>query len=341
MSEQGSSARRRQGRREIEQASLSFLDVISCGFGAVILLLVITKFFEPVNLEKRGAELDGVIEKLEQELKEIRGQAMVMNRELEGRQVELSEQQQLLARLQGDFSKIKGEYDSTRAQSSVTAIIEQRLAIARQSLTEEMKRLTGLNYQRSLQDTVGGIPVDSEYIIFIIDTSGSMQNFAWDRAIRTLEETLDVYPTVKGMQVLNDMGDYMFPRYAGDWIEDTPARRKAVLERMRTWAPFSNSSPVEGIQKAISTYYANDKKISLYVFGDEFATGGSMENVLDTVDRLNRIDAEGNRRVRIHAVGFPTQFLVDPSRRSTGIRFATLMRAMCERNGGTFVGLIN
>ena len=26
---------------------------------------------------------------------------------------------------------------------------------------------------------VGGIPVDSEYIIFIIDTSGSMKNYAW------------------------------------------------------------------------------------------------------------------------------------------------------------------
>ena len=27
---------------------------------------------------------------------------------------------------------------------------------------------------------VGGIPVDSEYIIFLIDTSGSMKQAAWD-----------------------------------------------------------------------------------------------------------------------------------------------------------------
>ncbi|MEO0971801.1 MAG: VWA domain-containing protein [Pseudomonadota bacterium] len=340
MSETGGSSRRRS-RREVEQVSLSFLDVISCGFGAVILLLVISKFFEPVNLERRGEELDGVIQALEAQLEEIRGEATVLNRELVGKELQLSEYRELVARLQGDFSKVQGEFESTRRQSEVTAIIEERLAVARQELTEEMQRLIGLNYRRSLEDTIGGIPVDSEYIIFIVDTSGSMQNAAWDRVLRTLEETLDVYPTVKGMQVMNDMGEYMFPRYAGDWIPDTPGRRKAVLERMRTWAPFSNSSPVEGIQKAISTFYSRDKRISLYVLGDEFASGGSMENVLDTVDRLNRLDAQGTRRVRIHAVGYPTQFLENSSRRVTGVRFATLMRAMCERNGGTFVGLTN
>ncbi|MEO0423809.1 MAG: VWA domain-containing protein [Pseudomonadota bacterium] len=332
---------RRRSRREVEQVSLSFLDVISCGFGAVILLLVISKFFEPVNLERRGEELDGVIQALEAQLQEIRGQATILNRELAGRELQLSEYRELLARLQGDFSKVQGEFESTRRESEVTAIIEERLAVARQDLSEEMERLIGRNYRRNLEDTIGGIPVDSEYIVFIVDTSGSMQNYAWDQVMRTLEQTLDVYPTVKGMQVMNDMGDYMFPRYAGEWIPDTPSRRKAVIDRMRTWAPFSNSSPVEGIQKAISTFYARDKRISLYVLGDEFASGGSMENVLDTVDRLNRLDAQGSRRVRIHAVGYPTQFLANSARRVTGVRFATLMRAMCERNGGTFVGLID
>ena len=35
-------------RRDTEGISLSFLDVISCGFGALILLLVLTKVFEPI-----------------------------------------------------------------------------------------------------------------------------------------------------------------------------------------------------------------------------------------------------------------------------------------------------
>ena len=37
-------------RRELETAGLSFLDCICCGFGAVILLLVITKIQQPAAI---------------------------------------------------------------------------------------------------------------------------------------------------------------------------------------------------------------------------------------------------------------------------------------------------
>jgi hypothetical protein len=43
--------------------------------------------------------------------------------------------------------------------------------------------------------------------------------------------------------------------------------------------------------------------------------------------------------VRIHAIGFPVQFSPDAYTSQTGIRFATLMRELTFRNGGTFVGL--
>ena len=75
-----------------------------------------------------------------------------------------------------------------------------------------------------------------------------------------------------------------------------PGRRKVIIEHLRTWNVFSNSSPVEGITRAIRTFSAPDKKISIYVFGDEF-TGKSIDEVVNTVDRLNRRDAQGNRRV--------------------------------------------
>jgi len=138
--------------------------------------------------------------------------------------------------------------------------------------------------------------------------------------------------------VMNDMGNYMFSSYANEWIPDTQARRRAIIERLRTWNVFSNSSPVEGITKAISTYYRPGRKISLYVFGDEFS-GRSIQRVVDVVDKINRADAKGDRLVRIHAIGFPVQFANPPRYQVTGIKFAILMRTLCERNGGTFVGL--
>lgn len=178
-------------------------------------------------------------------------------------------------------------------------------------------------------------PDDSEYIIFIIDTSGSMFNHVWPMMLKNVEGTLNLYPKVKGFQVMNDEGVYMSTDERGKWILDTPAQRRTVVERLRTWNAFSNSSPIEGIVEAIRTYHDADKKISLYVFGDEF-TGPSIDSVVKGVDIINRADETGERRVRIHAIGFP---LRPDAPQHTSIRFANLMRILCQRNGGTFVSL--
>jgi hypothetical protein len=72
--------------------------------------------------------------------------------------------------------------------------------------------------------------------------------------------------------------------------------------------------------------------------GDEF-TGDSIDEVIASVDRLNRKDARGDRMVRIHAVGLPTVLDQSVFPETTGIRFAPLMRKLCERNGGALVAL--
>jgi hypothetical protein len=331
---------RRRRRDGILTFSLSFLDAVSCGFGAIVLLLVLTKIGEPSALEQARLDLDGLIVRLERELAELKGETAVLERQLVSRREQLSEERQRIARLRGDLESIRGEYAATRQLSEVQEIIEGRLLAAQQELSEEMRRLQERQrYRRPRADAeVGGIPVDSEYIVFIVDTSGSMFNYAWPEVNRKMDQVLDAYPAVKGLQVINDMGQFMFTQYAGKWIPDTPARRRAILERLRTWNAFSNSSPVEGITAAIRTFAASDKQISLYVFGDEFS-GVSIDQVVRTVDRINRPNADGDRPVRVHAIGFPTVFKVAGAGEHTGVRFATLMRILCRRNGGTFVGL--
>lgn len=326
-------------RGDIEVFSLSFLDCICCGFGALILLLVLTKTAEPVIFEEYSESMESIVAKLQEELFDIRGETYVLNRDLLTRKQQISKEKIKVARLQGDLSAIQGEFSTSSDDATVQNILEGKLTSARQKLTEEMERLQSQQAAIAPPDnTVGGIPVDSEYIIFIIDTSGSMFRFAWDLVKQKITEVLDAYPKVKGIQVMNDMGEFMFSQYAGEWIPDTPARRKAIITRMKRWQPFSNSSPVEGINAAIRIYYAKNKKISLYVLGDEF-TGSSISAVVHEVDRINRADSQGRRRVRIHAIGFPVQFDPRAPDNSTGVRFATLMRELCKRNDGTFVGL--
>lgn len=325
-------------RREIEGISLSFLDVISCGFGAIILLLVLTKVFEPVVIEDTVSNLEGYLAALQEELFDLRGEAKDINRKMIRKEDQQSEEIVRLLKLNAELSALKSKHEKTLDKTKVSTLVEGKLAEAKQSLTDEMAKLLA-DYRRSAdEDKIGGIPVDSEYVIFIIDTSGSMYNYAWPLVLQKVAETLAVYPRLKGIQVMNDMGNYMFSQYAGAWIPDTDARRRAIIDRLGSWNVFSNSSPVEGITKAVSTYYKPGRKISLYVFGDEFS-GRSIQRVVDVVDRINRQDSEGNRLVRIHGVGFPVQFANPPRYQETGIKFAILMRTLCERNGGTFVGL--
>ena len=324
-------------RRDIEIFSLSFLDCICCGFGAIILLFVLSKFAEPVVIEEIKENMQAEIVRLEKELFEIRGDTRILNRHLTAKKEQLSKEEEKLARLQGDLSTIKGQFTASKDDAVVQNVIEGKLARARQELTEEMKRLYK-NLPKKTLRSVGGIPVDSEYIVFIIDTSGSMQRNAWSLVQKKMQETLEIYPKVKGIQIMNDMGNFLFSQYAGKWIPDTPARRRAIISAIRSWNSFSNSSPVEGITTAINMFYSKNKKISLYVFGDEFS-GPAIQPVINEVDRINKAAKDGTRWVRIHAVGFPVVMEFSDRPGNTGERFATLMRALCQRNGGTFVGL--
>jgi hypothetical protein len=326
---------KRRKQRDVEGFSLSFLDCICCGFGAIILLLVLSEFGQPLVLEQSRRDLEGQLLALQEQLHVIRGESEVLNRELQGRVDQLERERLRVARLAGELTNIRGEYSASRQEASVTNIVESELVTAYQTLSEEMKRLLRERPRRPPAEAVGGIPVDSEYIVFIIDTSGSMTRVHWDAAEQVLREILEIYPRVRGIQVMNDMGQVMIGRTRGQWMTDSPELRRDVLRRFKTWRVFSNSSPVEGIVEAIRTYWTPDKRISLYVIGDEF-TGDSLQSALDAVAAVNKADDRGQRMVRIHAIGFPEGPGMAPF---TTIRFAALMRLLCEQNNGTFVPL--
>ncbi len=328
----------RRRSRETEQFSISFLDVASCGFGAIIILLMITKSAAPTTEELTETIPAGVIQELTQQLFAIRSETDELRQELNSARERNASVQQLIASMRSQRQALEGDYALAREQGDDTTEEIGQLLLARQTLTEEMQRLfADARVQES--SYIGGVPVDSEYVIFVIDTSGSMYENAWGRMLETIEETLDVYPEVKGIQIMNDMGDYMFDSFRGEWIPDTPSRRVQILSTLRTWDPYSNSSPVEGVTAAIGSFYSPDRKISVYVLGDDFQQGGSIEQVLRTIDRINVEDANGDRLVRIHGIGFPVILSGSARFQQSGYRYASLMRELTQRNGGTFVGL--
>ncbi len=176
----------RRQRRDLSVFSLSVLDCICCGFGAVILLFVISKVSQPLILEQVQNDLSGLVAELEEQVHEIRGEVVVLNRELLGKREQISKTKVQIARLQGDLSDLEGRFAATSGDAEIENEAETRLAAAIQELTDEMRRLLASSPRRR-DATVGGIPIDSEYIIFIIDTSGSMPRHAWPLVQRKMQ----------------------------------------------------------------------------------------------------------------------------------------------------------
>ena len=322
-------------RRQQQEASISFLDVISCGFGAIVLLLIIAKVGDPAILEDTERQLEGSVRDYQERLFEIRGETVILDKRLKSRKQQLSDLTERIARLQEKLASV-AQQSSQLSQSQ--AIEKQNLQLVLQVLTEEMQRLLGPEFEQNNQ-LVGGIPADSDYIIFVIDTSGSMQSAAWPKVQTEMLNILDVYPQVKGIQVLNDMGQFMFTEFQNQWIPDSSDMRKKITTKLANWAPFSNSSPVKGIENAIKVFYQAGRKISIYTLGDDFQGGTSIRSVVKEIDRLNKANQNEDRLVRIHAIGFPVHLRPGVNPNQSAMRFAALMRELSYNNGGTFIGL--
>jgi hypothetical protein len=309
-------------KKDFDIFNLSFLDIISCGFGAVVLLVLIS------NTADDGSQSNV------DEVESLLGQVITLETRIEGLAQEIDQQKEKndeqlaeggsLGRAAQTLSESLGRKE--REEKALEGDLEG-LSLVQSTL--ERVSIAPSTSSTIRDEEVGGIPVDSDYVIFIVDTSGSMLSI-WDRVSREILNVLSIHPKVKGFQILNDQGKALISGYSGRWIPDTPQRRKSVMKVFGGWKDASNSSPVEGIETALKRYAKPGQSTAIYVFGDDY-TGSSYDPVIAGITRMNRLQKNGKRLAKIHGVGFLSEF-------TTG-RFAVLMRELTKRNGGTFLAL--
>ncbi len=310
-------------KKQFEIFSLSFLDVISCAFGAVVMLILISK--TDIDLSVAGQDsvssLLASLIGLENSVTETRQQINDEIARLEALSVEQAATAQAKARLQQQLKALQDENAALTDNIAGLSLVESRL---RQAALPTPRKPA-----ESRSEEVGGIPVDSDYVVFVIDTSGSMQQI-WSRVSREVINVLNIHPQVKGFQILNDMGTSMISGYDGRWMSDTPSTRSSAIKLFRNWSVVSNSSPVEGIEVSLRKYAKPNITTSIYVFGDDY-TGGSFDAVIDKITKQNRVLSDGRQLARIHGIGFLSPSSTD--------RYGILMRELTKRNGGTYIAL--
>ena len=306
-------------RRKMENTLFSFLDIISCGFGAIVMLILIYKFSPNDKNEGKNNNIFELI------LKDETLNKVILNLEKEKKSLnnQLSSFKNQITKKSENNKKRKIELDSISKKNKTLNDSIDALKIVNQNI-EVFKTSNKKNQIRD--ENIGGIPVNSNYIIFVVDTSGSMLEI-WNKVIFQIEGILKIHPDVKGFQILNDMGSPLISSYENKWIPDTTSWRKRAIKLFKLWNVASNSSPVEGILKSLNNYVSDDKAVSIYVIGDDY-TGSSFDNVIERITMLN---SKKKIKAKIHGIGFLA--------RNTTNRFSILMREMTLQNFGTFIAL--
>jgi hypothetical protein len=322
-------------RRPIEVFSLSFLDCLCCGFGAILLLFILSIGTGPHGVESEidVPTLQAMQAQLAQLEADVANKAALLEASINSEQTSAERARilSLVQELESTLADLQQEFDSRKANLSTSA----------QAAAEANRLLKSFKHE-DLPPI--GLPAEATHVAFVIDSSGSMRNQQTGQlhfgVIEQIRELLDSLPEVTSIQFMDTSGNYMIGNRSGFWLPDTPGLRQQALRQILNYPVLSVSDPEPGLRRAIRdlkpSLTASDS-MSIYVIGDDFR--GSTQSLLIQLDRLNPRDPKtGKRPVSISAIGFPTlinPFQIGAAQGNT--RYANIMREIAEAHDGVLI----
>ena len=183
-------------RRKIEVFSLSFLDVIACGFGAVVLFYTILSAQAGVQRQHRNDELQSEVNRLEEEVLEGYKNLVVLRNSLEGTERAVPAEG-LANRIIEETEKLRqqlaeAEKDTLSKRESIERLKQdlksldegtRRLAAGTPSPGQPGTRIKGFIGSGDRQ-YLTGLKVGGERILILVDVSASMMDESVVNVIR-------------------------------------------------------------------------------------------------------------------------------------------------------------
>ena len=222
----------RRSKHRISAFSLSFLDIMACGFGAVTLLFLILKH-DVTSLESADPLLNAEVNLLQEDLR-VGEEALVELRN------SLARVDESLVEAQGLSARVVADIEKTRRELSAQADPEQQIEILRkqvETLERETANLREQGNADNVRQFIGdgerqyltGLKLGGKQILILVDASASMlsdsivnvirrRNMSdsvkrnsekWQRAIRTTEWLVAQLPQDSRYQI------YVFNTAAG------------------------------------------------------------------------------------------------------------------------------
>jgi hypothetical protein len=307
-------------KRETNVFSLSFLDIMSCGFGAVILIYIIINHATVTTSQELNAQLMAEVKKFEIEVKEETANLIILRNTAKDQEDEIVTTEQLAIEVINTIRQLESEHANLQqAGASQDKSIEE-LKSELKELEEQAANLEGSvaadeTAGSALRSVVGegdrqyltGMKIGGQHILILLDSSASMldktivniirrrnmsdeQKLAskkWQRAIKTVEWITANMPKDANFQLFtfNAEAKPAIPGTDADWLRAT--------ERADT------DGSIEGIKKTIP-----QGGTSLH---SAFALAAQMEpqpdNIFLIIDSLPTMGIEPPRKSTINNRG--------------------------------------
>ena len=309
-------------KKTTEVFSMSFLDIMACGFGALVLILLISEFNEIEIIEnKYTADLfltkqDEVVTKTNQ-LNDI--------------DRELTSKIKNLISIQDELDKVKSNLNNranvVQSLTELSQLKQSQIIVKNEDQKEPIEQVVA-----------SGIRIDSRYLIFIIDNSGSMVEGApWSRVVKEIETIIMTFPSLEGFMIMNDTGKTIVG--GGNWVKPTKANRIDAVNKLKRVNAMTNSNPIPAIEKSINIYGRKYDDVGIFIIGDDIRESKNVDSRLLEINRINT-KSDGSKYVRINALGFLTSRRLNVQGyafEDDNNKYLTLMRELTEQNGGTLV----
>lgn len=243
-------SRRRRGA--FNPMSLAFLDVMSCGFGAVVLIFLILDHQVSVRNEVGDPNLQAEVRLLEEEILEGEDNLVRIRNTRDEVSLEVVEAQGLASRIEEEINSFLQQLAALENTTVASDESLEQLRADIQSLEEELLRLQSSAIEQTGSDArafVGegdrqyltGMFLGGNRVLILVDTSASMldetlvniirtRNMSdqnkraaqkWQRAVRTVEWISSQLPVASQYQIygFNSSVTAALDGSDGDWLE--------------------------------------------------------------------------------------------------------------------------
>lgn len=238
-------------RRQLTPFSLSFLDIMSCGFGAVVLLFLIIKHNVDSNIPNpvQASDLSSEVMLLEEEILDGKKNLARIRNTISELDQELVEAQGLADRIMEEIDTTEGLTEELIVNSNVGKLDQlkaqiKRIEIEKQQLQQELAK-TGEDTRKFVGDGnrsyVTGLKLGGRHILVLLDVSASMLDNTivnvlrrrnmrderkrtapkWIRAIKTVDWLSAKFPMNSKYQIytFNTTANPVIPNTRGQWLE--------------------------------------------------------------------------------------------------------------------------